>query len=73
MPGYIPNQTFAHKGLTKAYGFTLDGTKIQSTVEQIFSEINDECLNMAEEYWYLTEKQRDEAYAELANGCDIHC
>jgi len=52
---------YAHKGLTKLYGISGD-TKIQSTVQRILADINEGEGFADDEYYYLTEQERDEFY-----------
>ena len=54
------------KQLDKAvYGFDITGKKIKSTVRKILEEINDNNIDDAHEWWYLTKKERDQELKDL--------
>jgi uncharacterized protein YbjQ (UPF0145 family) len=57
-------EAYAHQGLTKLYGIS-GGVKIQSTVQRIIADINEGQGFADDEYYYLTEDERDEAYEEM--------
>jgi len=57
-------EAYAHKGLIKLYGISGDA-KIQSTVERILADINEGQGFADDEYYYLTEEERDEAYDDM--------
>ena len=49
----------------KVYGFDITGRKIESTVRKILERINDETIDDAHQYWFLTKKERDQELKEL--------
>ena len=52
--------------LNKAvYGFDITGKKIKSTVRKILEEINDNTIDDAHQWWYLTKKERDQELEDL--------
>ena len=57
-------EAYGHKGLIKLYGISGDA-KIQSTVERILADINEGQGFADDEYYYLTEEERDEAYESM--------
>ena len=57
-------EAYAHQGLTKLYGIS-GGVKIQSTVQRILADINEGQGFADDEYYYLTEDERDEAYDSM--------
>ncbi len=57
-------EAYGHKGLIKLYGISGDA-KIQSTVERILADINEGQGFADDEYYYLTEEERDEAYDDM--------
>ena len=55
---------YGHKGLIKLYGISGD-VKIESTVRRILADINEGQGFADDEYYYLTEEERDEAYDDM--------
>ena len=60
-------EAHGHKGLTKLYGIS-GKAKIQSTVERILADINEGLGFADDEYYYLTEQERDDAYDDLVEN-----
>jgi len=54
----MTEKTYGHKGLHKLYGISA-GVKIEITVEQIISDINKGLGFADDEYYFLTEEERD--------------
>ena len=50
------------------YGFDITGKKITSTVRKILEQINDNTIDDAHQWWFLTKKERDEELKELFEG-----
>ena len=62
-------EAYGHKDLIKLYG--ISGTyKFQSTVERILADINEGQGFADDEYYFLTEKERDEFYDEKFESFD---